>query len=133
MSSLGNKDIMAKNIKRLMDLKRKDRNEICKDLGIAYTTFTDWINAKTYPRIDKIEKMANYFGVTKADLVEEPAQDVPSYYDDPEVKEMAEFMHKNPEYRVLFDASKNVRKEDIEFVKQFMDSMRGDEPDDTGC
>ncbi len=71
MTSLGNKEIMARNIKRLMEVKGKDRNEICNDLGFKYTTFTDWINANTYPRIDKIELMANYFGVTKADLVED--------------------------------------------------------------
>lgn len=34
-------------------------------------TFSDWINAKTYPRIDKIELMANYFGIEKSDLVED--------------------------------------------------------------
>ena len=34
-------------------------------------TFSDWVNAKTYPRIDKIELMANYFGISKADLVED--------------------------------------------------------------
>ena len=34
-------------------------------------TFSDWINAKTYPRIDKIELLANYFGVLKSDLVED--------------------------------------------------------------
>lgn len=33
-------------------------------------TFSDWVNAKTYPRIDKIEMMANYFGISKSDLVE---------------------------------------------------------------
>ena len=68
MSGLGNKEIMAKNIRHYMELKGKDRNQICKDLGFKYTTFTDWINGNTYPRIDK---MANYFGITKADLVEE--------------------------------------------------------------
>lgn len=71
MGGLGNKDIMAKNIRYYMHLHGKDRNEICKDLNIKYTTFTDWINAKTYPRIDKIEIMANYFGISKSDLVEE--------------------------------------------------------------
>ena len=71
MSALGNKEVMASNIKRYMDLCNKDRNDVCKDLNIKYTTFTDWINAKTYPRIDKIELMANYFNVSKADLVEE--------------------------------------------------------------
>lgn len=78
MSSLGNKEIMARNIKRLMSLKGKDRNDICKDLGFKYTTFTDWINANTYPRIDKIELMANYFGVSKAELVEEHTSTPPS-------------------------------------------------------
>ena len=71
MSGLGNKEIMAKNIRHYMELKGKDRNQICKDLGFKYTTFTDWINGNTYPRIDKIELMANYFGINKADLVEE--------------------------------------------------------------
>lgn len=71
MSDLGNKEIMAKNIKRLMNLHNKDRTDICRDLGFKYTTFTDWINGNTYPRIDKIEMMANYFGVNKSDLVEE--------------------------------------------------------------
>ena len=34
-------------------------------------TFSDWVNAKSYPRIDKIELLANYFDISKADLVEE--------------------------------------------------------------
>lgn len=71
MSNLGNKEIMAQNIKRLMTLYQKDRTDICKDLGFKYTTFADWCNGKTYPRIDKIEMLANYFNVSKADLVEE--------------------------------------------------------------
>lgn len=70
MSDLGNKSIMAQNIQRLMNKYGKDRNDICRDLDIKYTTFTDWVNAKTYPRIDKIELMANYFHVSKSDLVE---------------------------------------------------------------
>lgn len=62
---------MAKNIQYQMDLHNKTRNEICKDLGFAYSTFADWLNAKKYPRIDKIEMMANYFGIQKSDLVED--------------------------------------------------------------
>lgn len=70
MSDLGNKQIIAKNIKKYMHLNNKTRNEICNDLGIKYTTLSDWINAKKYPRIDKIEMLANYFGIEKSDLVE---------------------------------------------------------------
>lgn len=124
MSDLGNKEIMAKNIKRLMDLHRKERSDICKDLGFKYTTFTDWINGKTYPRINKIEMMANYFGVSKSELVEDKSIDTDnSYYLNDDAREMAQFMFDNPEYKVLFDATRNVKKEDIEFVKEMIDRL----------
>ena len=71
MSNLGNKEIMAKNILYYMDMHHKTRNEMCEALGVKYTTFTDWVKGNSYPRIDKIELMANYFGISKADLVEE--------------------------------------------------------------
>lgn len=70
MSDLGNKQIMAENIRYYMAAKSKDRYDLCRDLGFKYTTLCDWLNAKTYPRIDKIEMLANYFGIEKADLVE---------------------------------------------------------------
>lgn len=70
MNSLGNKDIMAKNIVNHMKKRGISRRKLSSDLDISYTTVTDWINAKTYPRIDKIEMMANYFGINKSDLVE---------------------------------------------------------------
>ncbi|UBH14891.1 helix-turn-helix domain-containing protein [Macrococcus armenti] len=68
---LGNKEIMAKNIKKFMKINKIDRNRMSKDLNVSYTTLSDWINAKTYPRIDKIELMANYFSISKSDLVED--------------------------------------------------------------
>lgn len=71
MSNLGNKSTMAKNIQYYMSLHHKSRNDMCDALGVKYTTFTDWVKGNTYPRIDKIELMANYFGIEKSDLVEE--------------------------------------------------------------
>lgn len=133
MSDLGNKEIMAKNIMYYMEKYDKTRQDMCEALGVKYTTFTDWVKGKSYPRIDKIELMANYFGISKSDLVEERTeQPEEHYYFNEDARELAEFMFKNPEYKVLFDASRKVKKEDIEFVKQFMDRMRGD-IDDTGC
>lgn len=71
MSDLGNKKIMSKNLKYYMDKNNVSRNDICKALDLSYMTVSDWVNGKTYPRIDKIEMLANYFGISKADLVEE--------------------------------------------------------------
>lgn len=71
MSNLGNKKIMAKNIRYYMEKNSLSQTDICNTLGIKMPTFSDWVNAKTYPRIDKIELMANYFGISKSDLVED--------------------------------------------------------------
>lgn len=70
MSDLGNKEIMARNLKHYMNMRGVTRTQLSSNLGIAYTTVADWLNAKTYPRIDKIELLAQYFGVEKSDLVE---------------------------------------------------------------
>lgn len=70
-NNLGNKQTMAQNIQFYMNKKGKSRKDMCEALGISYMTFSDWVNAKTYPRIDKIEMMAHYFGISKSDLVEE--------------------------------------------------------------
>lgn len=77
MNNLGNKEIMAKNIQYYLDLKGKDRNEMCRDLGFKYTTVSNWLQGVKYPRIDKIEMMARYFGITKADLVEDHSAPAP--------------------------------------------------------
>lgn len=69
-NSLGNKQVMADNIKYYMEKKHVSSVDMCRVLNVPQSTFSYWINAKTYPRIDKIEKMADYFGISKADLVE---------------------------------------------------------------
>lgn len=76
-----NKDIFSKNLKYYMDKKGVDRNQLCSDLDLKYTTVRDWIKGITYPRIGKIELLANYFGINKSDLIEEkstiPSSSIP--------------------------------------------------------
>lgn len=79
MSALGNKEIMAQNIKHYMKAFGIDRKEFCNRLGFKYSTVTDWLNAEKYPRIDKIEMMANFFSINKADLVE-PHNSIPTVH-----------------------------------------------------
>lgn len=68
---LGNKRIMSDNIKRHLSQRGLNVKDFSIEMDFKYTTVLDWVNAKTYPRIDKIELMARYFGVDKSDLVEE--------------------------------------------------------------
>lgn len=66
-----NKNIFASNLRKYMDLKGKTRKDVCQALNISYYTFSDWVNGKKYPRMDKVELLSNYFGILKSDLIEE--------------------------------------------------------------
>ena len=71
MSSLGNKPVMAANIKHYMAVKGVNAKELSKALNVPYTTVLSWTKAEYYPRIDKIEMMSDYFGILKSDLIED--------------------------------------------------------------
>ena len=75
MSNIGNKETMAKNLKYYIERSGKDRRELCEVWGFPYSTVTEWINGRKYPRIDRIEVMADYFGILKSDLIEERTQE----------------------------------------------------------
>ena len=67
---LGNKKVMGDNIQYYMDLNRIERRDFADAIGVPYSSLTDWINGNTYPRIDKIQTMADFFHIEKSDLVE---------------------------------------------------------------
>lgn len=71
MSNIGNKETMSKNLKYYIEKSGKDRKTLAQTWGFPYSTITDWINGVKYPRIDRIEVMAEYFGILKSDLIEE--------------------------------------------------------------
>ena len=75
MTSIGNKQIFAKNLVYYIERSGRSQKEIAEVVGVAASTFNDWCKAKKYPRIDKIEILANFFGIQKSDLIEEKMTD----------------------------------------------------------
>ena len=71
MSNIGNKDIFAKNLTYYLSICGREQKEVAEEIGVATSTFNDWVKGKKYPRIDKIEKLANYFRIKKSDLIED--------------------------------------------------------------
>lgn len=67
----GNKEILSRNLKMYISKSGKDRSVIAEELGLSYSTLTDWVNGKKYPRINSLEKLASYFSVSKSDLIED--------------------------------------------------------------
>lgn len=65
------REVFAKNLRHYMERSGKMQKDLAEVAGVSAPTFNEWLKAKKYPRIDKIEKLADYFGILKSDLIEE--------------------------------------------------------------
>ena len=72
--TLWSKEVFARNLKEYMNRSGKTQKEMAEIVGVAQSTFNEWLKAKKYPRIDKIEMLANYFGIMKSDLIEDKSE-----------------------------------------------------------
>lgn len=124
MSEETSRIIFSNNLKRLLSLNEKQAADIVRDLKIPFSTVSNWMNAQKMPRMGKIEMLAEYLHCEKSDLIEDKGDKVPeSYYLNDDARDLAQFLFDNPKYKVLFDASRKIKKEDIEFVRQMLDRM----------
>ena len=112
MTSLGNKAILSKNLRYYIEKSGKDRRELSETWGFPYSTVTDWVNGKKYPRIDRIEIMADYFGILKSDLIEE--KEKPTAQSDELSQDMIE----------LIEAIKKLPDDKVQMLLQVAKSIR---------
>lgn len=64
--------IFAKNLKHQLRQNNVCQQDLVTKFGITASTVSDWCTGKKYPRVDKIQLLADYFGVSRAALTEEP-------------------------------------------------------------
>lgn len=69
------KEVFSKNLRRYIEMKEISQKELAVIVGVSAPTINEWIKAKKYPRIDKIEILSNYFGCLKSDLIEEKTEE----------------------------------------------------------
>ena len=111
------KEVFAKNLKRYMDRAGKTQREMADIVGVSAPTFSDWINAKKYPRIDKIEILADYFGIMKSDLIEDKTaeeKETPTVWDGGLSKDMYE----------LIECIKSLPEDKIQMLLQVARSIK---------
>lgn len=110
--------------KTLRLAKGLTQDELAKSLGVSRSTIGMYENGSRNPDFETLELIADYFNVDTDYLLGRTNKStyIPEqYYLNEDAKELAQFMYDNPDYKVLFDASRKVKKEDIEFVKQMLD------------
>lgn len=116
----------------LKDLRSKKgitQSELAKYLNVTQQAVGRWEKNITSPDYTTLSKIASYFNVSVDYLLDRP-QPAPSYYHDPEVAQMANEIKDNPGMRILFDASRDLKKESIEEVVKFIEFQKAKERGD---
>lgn len=80
---MNSRNIFINNLKAIMKERKVSRRQLAEGLNIPYTTLTDWCTGRIFPRVEKINLIADYFNIKKSDLIEEITdEDDDALYDD---------------------------------------------------
>ncbi|MDF9824684.1 transcriptional regulator with XRE-family HTH domain [Breznakia sp. PF5-3] len=62
------RDIFVKNLKRIMEKKKISQTIIAREMDLPLSTISSWVNAQSYPRVDRMSKLANILNVSMNEL-----------------------------------------------------------------
>lgn len=111
----GIKKIFARNLTRYIAQSGKTQKELADMLGVAQSTFNNWCTGVRYPRMDKVDQLADYFGIKKSDLIEDKTEN-PAM--DAGISE---------KQKALIDFAKSVPENQVDMILRVMRSIVGDE------
>lgn len=72
----GIKMSIGKNIKKLREIHNLSQKELAEIAGVTDKAVSTWENGIKDPRMGAIQKIADYFGILKSDIIEDPTSKV---------------------------------------------------------
>ena len=116
----------------IMKEKELTAYRVSKDTGISQASLADWRKGRSKPKIDKLQKLSEYFGVSiqyltgESDQIDDTQQmQAPNgYYVDEETAEYAEMLRTRPGARLLFSAAKDISKDDLQKAVEYIEFLK---------
>ena len=127
MSEHNQKKIFQQNLIKYVEKSGKSQREIAEAIDVSPQTFNTWMQGIAIPRMDKIQKLADYFKINKSQLVD----NAPDYYIDEETKEIAQAIASNKELGLLFDAARTAAPEDLKTTHDMLLALKRKERGDS--
>jgi transcriptional regulator with XRE-family HTH domain len=120
-----------------IEILRKERGlsqgKLEKELGFSNGSISKW--KKSAPTTERLQKVADYFNVSVPYLLGTEGQSKPAYYSDQDTADLAQAIYDSRELRLLFDAAKDAKAEDLEFTYEMLMRLKKkeDHDDDDAC
>ena len=105
--------------------------ELAAKIGVSESAVSRWESGNiSNMKRDKVALLSRVLGISPDVLMgwetdEAPNDHSDEYLFDDDAKELAQFLFDHPEYKSVFDAVRKVKKDDIQFVKDFMERVSG--------
>lgn len=123
---------MYERFNKILQEKGLTAYKVAKDTGVSRSTLAAWKKKEYTPKLDKLQKLANYLGVSIQYLTGESneiddtqqMQAPNGYYVDKETAEYAEMLRTRPNARLLFSAAKDISKEDMQKAVEYIEFLK---------
>lgn len=99
--------------------------EVGRMLQVSKSAISMWEKDLRSPSADLIERFADIFGVSTDYIITGRESNAPKgYYHDQEAAEYAEYLRTRPHAKILFSASKDMTKEDMEEAVRYIEYLK---------
>ena len=109
-----------------MNMNDLTQKEVADAIGVSPQTFNTWMQGIALPRMGKIQALADYFGIKKSDLIDDKEN---GYYFDAETAKLAQELFEDKQLRMLFDAARDSRPEDLQMAADLLRRLKETNPD----
>lgn len=133
------REIFSKNLTHYLEINGYKQADLARHMKVSTATTAKWCTGQAIPRIDKIQSICNWLGVSKSDLldhhdhnavIDRPEGQSQQYYLDSEAVAISQELFKNTDLRVLFDAARGAKPENLrlaaEMLRQFKEGSKND-------
>lgn len=117
---MGANEIFANNLKFYVMKSGRTQSQIATDLGVSKGTFSDWTSGRSHPRMNRVQQIADYFGISKSELVENGKRGL-----DGEMGQIIRKIDMNPLLKELLYTAANLSDNDLELAIKLLDRMDG--------
>lgn len=111
------RQIFAEHLAIIMERRGINQADIAREMEVTAATVSNWCNGVKYPRIDVMQRLADYLHVNLSALVSEDG------LKDLDDMDRLEALHQNPALGLLFDRSRKMSHEDIQFMLSVADRI----------
>lgn len=133
--------IFAQNLTHYVRASGKMQKDIAKELGYPLQTFNGWCKGVSFPSMDKVQKIADYFHIGKTDLLDKQPdinkasleyllKTITKGYSTPKDRPIVDYLvdlTSNENIQILIETARKSDPRDIQMAIDFLKRLQKDE------